>query len=128
MKRDDYASGTWIRPKPGEIDQRQEDVEPGHPYYKLVGRRVEPIPETDGGAVLNWAMGLEHGNRRVARTEVADGYVSTVFMGINHNFGMGAPQLFETMVFRNGHDEVSYRCTTYAQAEELHRTAVETLK
>lgn len=38
--------------------------------------------------------------RRVASTETATLWVSTVFLGVNHNFlGKGPPILFETMVF-----------------------------
>lgn len=37
--------------------------------------------------------------RRVASTETATMWVSTVFLGINHQFGDGPPILFETMIF-----------------------------
>lgn len=51
--------------------------------------------------MLVWGRFLEdEGKRRVASTETEFHWVSTVFLGIDHNFTMkGPPILFETMVF-----------------------------
>lgn len=52
--------------------------------------------------VLEWARWMGDGERRrVELTEVDPGvWVSTVYLGINHNFtGQGAPVLWETMVW-----------------------------
>lgn len=46
------------------------------------------------------AEGVPFDPRRVASTETATVWVSTVFLGTNHNWsGKGPPILFETMVF-----------------------------
>lgn len=40
---------------------------------------------------------------RVAEAHLGKFYISTVFLGIDHNFlGKGGPILFETMVFAKG--------------------------
>lgn len=52
--------------------------------------------------LLRWALWLEDpAHRRVAWTDIGHGaYVSTIFLGIDHNWAAhGPPILFETMVF-----------------------------
>ena len=55
--------------------------------------------------LYTWAEWLEDPstNRRLAHTRVGDYNVSTVFMGLDHNFGGGSkkPILWETMIFEN---------------------------
>ena len=58
--------------------------------------------------------------RRVARYEGDHVTISTVFLGYDHGFGDGPPILFETMVFKEEGDEDMDRCTTWAEAEEMH--------
>ncbi|TFH54284.1 MAG: hypothetical protein E4G89_00345 [Methanothrix sp.] len=54
--------------------------------------------------------------------------VSTVFLGLDSNFhNDGPPVLFETMIFRcrrNGLDGYQVRCSTWAEAEEMHAYAI----
>lgn len=50
--------------------------------------------------------------------------VSTVFLGIDHNFGDGAPLLFETMIFGGKHNEYQRRYATWTEAEAGHKHAV----
>ena len=55
-------------------------------------------------------------------------WVSTVWLGLNHRYGDGAPLIFETMVFPekdNFSDEVCERYSTLAEAEEGHKKMVE---
>lgn len=49
-------------------------------------------------------------------------YVSTVFLGIDHNLGLHVPHLFETMVFGGpeGINQLMRRCETRAQALRMH--------
>jgi hypothetical protein len=72
-------------------------------------------------------------NRVVAKTVVGGTLVSTVFMGIDHNFREeGPPVLFETMVF--GDDETcdidlgQWRYCTWEEAEAGHRAVVSSLE
>ncbi len=50
--------------------------------------------------------------------------VSTVFLGLNHNFGDGLPILWETMIFGGEHSEYQERYSTYEEAVEGHARAV----
>ena len=78
------------------------------------------IKETD---LMTWAEWFEHADRRVALDKVGTVRVSTVFLGIDHNFGLGGPPLlFETMVFpHKGWTESAVdRYATWAEAEAGH--------
>ncbi len=90
-------------------------------YYKLDSRT--PVPT----GLMDWALWYETADRHVAVTEVAPGIrVSTVFLGLDHSFGVGPPLLFETMVFNdygdNGRQE---RYSTWEEAEAGHARIVE---
>lgn len=56
----------------------------------------KPVPVD----LMTWAKWLEdRGNRDVAKTDVGNLWVSTVFLGLDHSFGEGPPILFETWSF-----------------------------
>ena len=65
-------------------------------------------------------METELDARRVAWKEVEGSMVSTVFIGIDHAWLGGPPQLFETMVFGGPLDREQFRCSTWEQAEAMH--------
>ena len=73
--------------------------------------------------LMTWANFLSEENRRVAWTENGDVHVSTVFLGLNHQFGDGPPLLFETMIFGGEHDQYQDRCSTWDEAEAMHTKA-----
>lgn len=65
--------------------------------------------------------------RVVSRTEVGGDTVSTVFLGIDHDwFGTGTPVLFETMIFPDC--EYCVRSCTLEEALASHMDAIEYLK
>lgn len=68
--------------------------------------------------------------RRVAFDKVDDYEVSTVFLGLDHGHGFTSrPLLFETMIFGNGNgDEYQTRCSTWDEAVEMHKKAIEFIK
>jgi hypothetical protein len=76
--------------------------------------------------LYEWAFQFEHANRVVEQTTMGGLFISTVFLGTDHNFATPGhpPILFETMVFKDGpkrHDEVDCeRCSTWEQAERQH--------
>jgi hypothetical protein len=83
--------------------------------------------------MLKWAMWMEENDTRVASTDNGVIWISTVFLGIDHNFLGGPPLLFETMTFlgddfeveRNRHNVdfeglETWRWSTWEQAEQGH--------
>jgi hypothetical protein len=88
--------------------------------YKLVNR--QPVRCRD---LLEWGRWMETADRRVAHSNLAGGVnVSTVFLGLDHNFSGGTPLLFETMVFGGEYNHYQERCSTWEQAEQQHARAV----
>jgi hypothetical protein len=63
-------------------------------YYKRDGTLYT-------GGVVEWSQEFERANRIVAHSRLWwGGRVSTIWLGIDHNFsGTGPPLIFETMVF-----------------------------
>lgn len=64
---------------------------------------------------------------RVARTTVGESDVSTVFLGLDHNWGDGRPLIFETMVFGGKYDQECERYSTEAEAVAGHARWVATV-
>jgi hypothetical protein len=52
-------------------------------------------------------------------------WISTVWMGLDHAFGQGAPLIFETMAFHEGEDLECDRYATEAEAVAGHEAIVE---
>lgn len=77
--------------------------------------------------LLTWGAWFEHTRKEriVAKDTVGDKDVSTVFIGIDYNFGEGEPHLFETMIFPEA--EVFERYPTWDRAVEGHMRAVASL-
>ena len=76
---------------------------------------------------LAWAAWFEEpANRRIAETFVGNVRVSTVFLGIDHNFSPDDPMpiLFESMVFGGPHDETQERYYTEEEARLGHTDLV----
>ena len=87
----------------------------------------EPVPCDD---VLTWGRWFEgSGDQRIVRKDqVGDIEVSTVFLGLDHSFGRGAPLLWETMIFGGQHDGYQDRYATKAGALLGHEHAVRIAK
>jgi hypothetical protein len=87
-------------------------------YYKLEGG--QPVECTD---LLDWGRWFETADRTVARTAVNGAEVSTVFLGMNHNFGFSnddKPVLWETLVFGGDLDGEMERYCTLDEAKAGH--------
>lgn len=105
------------------------------PNYILVGKK--PVHEPD---IMKWARWFHTADRHVAVSHVNGWRVSTVFIGIDHNFiNGGPPELFETMIFPAvdskyslsetldlglAHSDLCERYSTWEEAEAGHRKAV----
>jgi hypothetical protein len=93
--------------------------------YILENGKIRPEPDT-----LKWGAWYETAERRVERTTINDDVdVSTVFLGIDNNFGGdGPPILFETLVFGGEYDGWQRRCATLGEAKVIHFQVVEALR
>jgi hypothetical protein len=89
-----------------------------------------PVPEPD---LYTWGRWLETADRNVAWTEHEMFTVSTVFLGLDHNFGWrGPPVLFETMAFypettAELEGESCWRYSSWDDAETGHKAVVRRL-
>lgn len=90
--------------------------------YILVDRKPVAVDDT-----LTWGRMYERmAERRVAedvieQPEHAPVRVSTVFLGIDHNWFGGPPLLFESMVFGGPLDQEMRRYSTWDEAVAGHR-------
>ena len=69
----------------------------------------------------DWGRWFETADRRVAESHNGKVRVSTVFLGLDHQWGKGPPMLFETMIFGGEHDQYQERCSTWDEAEAMHK-------
>lgn len=76
-----------------------------------------PVPCED---LDEWAKCYGKADRRVALDKRGDISVSTVFLGLDHNWGEGPPLLYETMVFGGEHDRYEARYSTREEALKGH--------
>lgn len=99
--------------------------------YTFDGKDVHRVDD-----LIEWATWFETADRTIQVTEGTTHVVSTVFLGIDHNFlgDGGAPILFESMVFPIGQwrtvpcrgldDQASRRYSTVAEARAGHAELV----
>lgn len=104
----------------------------GEPEHGWLGQYVldargNPMPEQD---TLAWVLWYGEHDRTLALTEFAWGVVSTIFLGLDHNFlPMGNPLnykpiLWETMVFGGHLDQEQVRYDCREKAIKGHRAVV----
>lgn len=95
--------------------------------YRLDGKT--PVMEPD---LLKWGAWFEGADRHVQNDNLTiDGkiiHVSTVFLGLDHNFTGGKPILFEIMIFGGAHNDFQERYSTWEEAEEGHKNALELVR
>lgn len=107
--------------------------------YTLIGHIPVRCPD-----MMEWARWRQANDTHVDHTPVGPLWVSTVFLGIDHGFSFGPvkrpPILFETMIYTDelythahGFElphfaDMQTRCSTWAQAEQMHAAAVRMAK
>lgn len=85
-------------------------------YFDRQGRPME---------LMDWARAFEKvENKIVIQEKIGDVTISTVWLGLDHQFGDGPPLIFETMIFGGDYDEDQWRYSTEAEALDGHRAAV----
>ena len=89
--------------------------------FKLEGKNAVPC-------ILNeWIENISKDNM-VKKTKIGNVFISTVFLGLNHNYHEGPPILFETMVFGGHCDNLMNRYSTWEEAEKGHDEMIEQVK
>jgi hypothetical protein len=122
------AGMAGVRCRVSGVDRRGDravmKIGPGR--YILRGH--EPVMVED---VETWARWFGTANRVVRRTTIEKFsiHISTVFLGLDHNWSSeGPPLLFETMIFETGNacglDERQWRYSTWDESEAGHVKAV----
>lgn len=94
--------------------------------WYILNENKEPVP-ADVTEAAKWLYPDKEGkgdNRRVAQTIIGDVNISTVFLGLDHQFGDGPPLVFETMIFGGEHNEDQWRYSTWGEAMKGHEAAV----
>lgn len=90
--------------------------------HYILDENKQPVQVND---FIQWAKWFQTTNRTVAKTRVGDINVSTVFLGVDHNFRYdGRPILWETMVFSGPMNEECERYTSFEEAEWGHEQMV----
>lgn len=84
-------------------------------YFILSGKDAVPVD-----SLLVWGQWFEKFDRRIAWDEVGSVTVSTVFIGLDHQFGDGPPLLFETLVSGGTLDGGMDRYSTWDEAAAGH--------
>ena len=74
-------------------------------------------------------------NRQIAKTiipqpnkDTKDALVSTVFLGLDYNYGEGSPAFFETMVFGGSNHGYMERAPSFDEAIIVHNKTVKMIK
>lgn len=85
-----------------------------------------PRPEFD---LFTWGKWMQTADRKVRQEEVGDIWISTVFLGLDHQYGQGPPLLFETWVRHKNNDNDEFcRYSTWQEAEAGHKQIVERIR
>ena len=93
--------------------------------HYILNEADEPVLEPD---LMAWAEWYETADRKIAETYVGEVRISTVFLGLDHNFlpEHGPPVLYETMIFDPWGDELAIeRYATRDEAVDGHERLVE---
>lgn len=101
-------------------------------WYYLKNRKPVPYGCTvfDNSERFFKLMTNHFGNNKIRIKYLADCWVSTIFLGLDHSFTGGKPMLFETMIFKKD-SLVSmdcFRSSTHRQALKQHQAALKLVR
>jgi len=86
----------------------------------------EAVEEPD---LMKWARFMEDRHANIVKREtVGPSKVSTIFLGLDYQFGDGPPLIFETLVFDGKLDQQMMRYSTWEEAERGHARMVAQVK
>jgi hypothetical protein len=90
---------------------------------KYILKGHTPVAEPN---LMKWVQWFGEADATVAQTTVAPGVnVSTVFLGLDYNDGVGAPILFETMIFGGERNGECHRYSAWEEAAKGHQEIVD---
>lgn len=92
----------------------------------ILDQKGNPVRCDDLDTWVQWFE--QSGLRRVAKDEIGDIEISTVFLGLDHAFGGGPPLLWETMIFGGEQDGYQERYSSREAALAGHTKAVALVK
>jgi len=92
-------------------------------WFYVLDNESNPVKTQN---IEEWCEWFSTHQTQIGCDTVRDVTISTVFLGIDHNYsGVGDPLLFETMIFPpHSIDRRIMRCTTHRDAVALHEAAV----
>ena len=91
--------------------------------YILEGKKAVPCND-----IIAWGKYFQTADRKVAKDSIGDVDISTVFLGLDHNWGDGPPLLFETLVFGGSMDGEMERYPSWTDAVMGHKRMVKLVK
>lgn len=106
-------------------------------HHYILNEQGDPFIEPD---LITWAKWFEKAKRHAGLTTVGRYKISTVFLGLDHNWGLGPPVVWETMVFKKESKGKKWilgdfmkvemdRCSgSSEQAEAMHEKMVKLVK
>ena len=92
-------------------------------YYILKNKKAVQVNN-----LTEWATQFGKQNKRVAKDTINGVDISTMFLGLDHQYGKGKPLLFETMVFGGELDQKQERYSTWEEAEIGHKIMIKKVK
>lgn len=72
-----------------------------------------------------WGSWMGTSERIVKKDDIGKVKVSTIFLGLDHNYGIGTPILWETMIFGGKHDQYQKRYSSLEDAQHGHKYAID---
>ena len=75
--------------------------------------------------IKKWGEWFRDNDRTIAKDDIGNVQISTVFLGFDHRFGPGDPILYETMIFGGEHDQYQDRYCTREEALKGHQEAID---
>ena len=78
--------------------------------------------------MFKWGQGMASFDPLLADDYIDGVRVSTLFLGMDNSDSDGPPLLFETIIAGGFLDQFRMRCTTYEEAEVMHRIVLSMVK
>jgi hypothetical protein len=78
--------------------------------------------------IFKWGQGMASFDPLLADDYMEEVRVTTIFLGMDNSNSDGPPLLFETIITGGWLDQFRIRCTTYEEAEIMHRMVLSMAK